>query len=151
MARLDLYNREEQHCPVCGQAADESQQTIEAHEILFLGAATYAWCPHCSRQVPEPWDSAYKVRWAEAFARRCREHPPAATKPGVTVWRLIDPGGRLVEARIADTADGYALEWRQDGEEQAVDRFASRESVMLRAAELKRQLLEQGFVEHWLH
>ncbi len=148
---LGIRERHEQHCPVCGQLTDESQQTIEAHEILFLGAATYAWCPSCSRQVSAPWDSEYKVRWAEAFAKRCRELPRRDEKPRVMLWRLMDPGGRVVEASLADTTDGYALHWRQDGEEQAVDRFASRESVMLRADELKRQLLGQGFVEQRLH
>lgn len=55
--------RVEQHCDLCGQVRDESRQYLEAAEVTLLGAARYASCVVCGRQVPKPWSSAYKRKW----------------------------------------------------------------------------------------
>jgi hypothetical protein len=142
---LGIRNRHEQHCPVCEQSLNDDQQTIEAQELLFVGAAAYAWCPGCSRQVPGPWHAAYQVRWAEAFARRCARQRLESLKGRRLLWRLASAAGTLVELTLAPTDSGYALHYSQNGEEQGVERFASRESALFRADELKEHLQNQGF------
>ncbi len=139
---LGIRDQHEQHCPVCEQLLNDDQQTIEAHGVLFMGAAAYAWCPQCSRQVPGPWDAAYKVRWAEAFARFAAQLRVKSNQP---LWRLVNDAGTRVELTLAPTESGYALHYMQNGHEQTIERFESRESALFRADELRQRLQEQGF------
>ncbi len=141
---IGIRNRHEQHCPVCEQLLDDDQRTIEAQEMLFMGAAAYAWCPECSRQVAGPWDAAYKVRWAEAFARLAARLS-AEAKARRVVWRLTNEAGTIIELTLTPADAGYALRYAQDGEEQSIERFASRESALFRADELRQRLQDQGF------
>ncbi len=141
---VGVRNRNEQHCPVCEQVLNDDERTIEAREVLFVGAAAYAWCPECSRQVPGPWGAAYKVRWAEAFARACARLRVQASDRK-SLWRLQNETGTVVELALTASESDYVLHYMQNGEEQTTERFRSRESALFRADELRHRLREQGF------
>ena len=141
---LGIRNRHEQHCPVCEQLLNDDQRTVEANEVLFMGAAAYAWCHECSRQVPGPWDAAYQVRWVEAFARFCAKNRVQRKNPQ-PLWCLVKEAGTAVDLTLAPVETGYVLRYTQNGQEQTTERFASRESALFRADELRQRLQDQGF------
>jgi hypothetical protein len=142
---LDIRNRHEQQCPVCEQPLADGGRVAEAQEVLFTGAAGYAWCPECGRQVVGPWNAEYMARWTEAFKRVCRE---LARRRGSSqlLWRVTKGADTVVELLLAVAEPYYVLHYRQNGDELTVERFASHESAALRSSELLRNLLAQGFV-----
>jgi hypothetical protein len=139
---LGIRNQYEQHCPVCEQLLSDDQRAIEANQLLFIGAAAYAWCPECRRQVRGDWDLAYKLRWAEAFSRFAAQLRAKTIQP---LWRLVSGTGAVVELTLAPTESGYALRYIQDGQERTIERFERRESALFSSDELRQRLLDQGF------
>jgi hypothetical protein len=153
MAEVTVRRATLQTCAVCGQVLDADCQARESDEVAFVGAARYAWCVACGRQVRQPWTHGYRDRW-DRYARECREHQPnAQTRPVKSpatpyVCRLVDDEGITLRLTITLDGAGFLVRWYRGNEPEAQEHCRTWEEAVNRADEMRVRLERRGFRAH---
>jgi hypothetical protein len=97
-------------CGLCGQDRDAKRVACESLEVALFGAAKYAWCLFCFRQVPKPWKANYRIRWDEEFLNRVAVTERCQDRFGSQIGQTLrNRQGTRCHFRVCQDADRYQL------------------------------------------